>query len=224
MAFSIQGISSITGVSSLDFGEGGTPPGGGGGGGTVVFDAIGDGGQVDNSSVTNIPWSHTAAADSYVIAVVEWSSSYSAPSSVTYGGDTMTLLGGDTLSSTSMNFYGIVDSTGGTKSVDIPSSSSMRYAAVNSISYTGVTSVGSVVSQTSTSPVSQSVSCSTGNMIVQAFGIYGSTHSPSGGTNRYYHDIRSGARGSMSISDSSTTETFDATGSGSFVSLAVVLS
>ena len=76
-------------------------------------------------------------------------------------------------------------------------------------SYTDVGSVGSAQSTYGTGPTSQSVTCSSGQTISQAYGIYGSYFTASlVGTERY-NGSSSGEAGLL-ISDASASTTFDA--------------
>lgn len=198
---------------------------------SVTFDAVGAGSAVN--SVTSLSWSHTATAGAYVIVDVVVFHNRTI-SGITYGGSAMTLLGtqnvNNDVNSGVQWKYGRASVAGGAQTVSITFSSSTN-AAGNSLSYTGVSSVGSASTAfgtTFSAAFTQNVTCSAGQRIVHAFGVNSGFDSAisgiSGGTNRSNVGT---VNTRISISDATATTTFSATaGPGTIVwsGVAVVLS
>jgi hypothetical protein len=179
-----------------------------------------------NGFSTAVSWSHTAVAADYVVVDVVVGGG-APPTAVTYGGTAMTALS-SVLSSNStfgQYRYGIVDGTGGAKTVSVTGTAAGGMVG-SSDSYANVGSVGAstTVAFTTGTAASQTVTYgSAGQMIVQSFGGYNTSASgvqftsPSGGINRYNgSDGGSGALGNragLCTSDATATTTFTATGS-----------
>jgi hypothetical protein len=197
-----------------------------------LFDAVGAGAS---STSVGISWSHTATAGAHVFVAVSTGTSSAAISSVTYGGTAMTVLGSIANNNNSTQgityLYHLAAVTGGAQTVTVSNSHPMTG---NSVSYTGVTSVGTP--QTvfgSTSPFTQSVTCSTGQIILQSFGQTGyalgnsDITAYSGGTGRYRFPGTGASQPSLTISDATASTTFTATatsGNTNYAGIAVVLS
>jgi hypothetical protein len=189
----------------------------------AAFDATGGGAAVDASSAS---WSHTAAAgaDVFVFAATE-GSTYGV-STVKYNGTSMTDLGSAALDGST---YGALSlwhlagaGTGSSETVDVTLSGS-TYLTANSVSYTNVSSVGSLTTADGygTSLSQTGPTLTGGQLALHAFAAYGTpaSMSYSGGTERWYSAGYSSDL-SMVISDSSVSATsFTATETGG-VSLA----
>lgn len=180
---------------------------------SVKFDALGAG---DAANAGDLTWTHTAKANSYVIATLSTSDT-NIPDYCRYDGVDMTYLGG----SNWVSMYGILDTTGGTKTVTV--SSSGTYISGNSVSYINVGQVDASWLVTGTSgAATQTVPCSLGSISVQAFGNYYSL-TPLGGRFRYQSG---GSFSDLTIADAVTEMTFtgNATTSNGHGGVAVVLS
>lgn|GEM_PF-6582042 len=194
----------------------------------VTYDAVNSTGVYANS--TFAAFTHTATAGAYVIVAVG-PYEQDAPSTVSYGGTAMTLLGQSTSANYGwISFYGLNNVPGGTSTI-LVGFGSTPYAVISSISFNNVTSVGTpaYVGSNTSATLSQSVSCSSGQMIVQGWGYEYESSAPtlSGGTNAFL------ARGSdygstygglaLNYADSSTTFTTSSVGY-SHTGIAIVLS
>lgn len=146
-------------------------------------------------------------------------------------GDDMTLLGSQDLGSPAliMGFlYGYTPAPGGSDTgVAItlnPGLDGVYNYTSNSVSYLGVASVGTAQIVSGHGPLSQTVTCPDGSLVVQMFFATNQLiESPTGGTNRYLQSV--GGPG-LCISDATTDTTFTAvfTDNDSFwVGIAVVL-
>lgn len=191
----------------------------------IAFDAVAAG---NHGATATLTWSHTAVAGAYVVVPVIWLSNPTI-SSITYAGTAMTLLGSQFTNNSSANgclaLYGLAGVAGGAQTVTVTLSSAVN-ASADSVSYTGVSSAGSpTYNFGSGSPLSQSATCTPGQMIVQAFGQNGTTafSSPTGGTNRV---LIQQASARLSISDSTSSTTFGVTGGGTAngAGVAIILS
>lgn len=192
----------------------------------LAFNAVGTGGSSAGGSPS---WTHTASAGAYVIVGIVNANS-AVVSSVTYGGTSMSLLGSIGVNNAPGNghvfLYGLAGVSSGSQTVVVTPSSPCNIAG-NSVSYTGVTSVGSAQTAfASGTSLSQSTSGGgSANLTAQVFG-WGS--SPTGSvysaTQRYNLH---GSNGGLVIGDSSTANTtFTATlsASAAWGGAAVVLS
>jgi hypothetical protein len=191
--------------------------------------------SVPNPTNTASPlsWTHTAAAGARVFVPVS-AFTATAPTSVTYGGTAMTLLGSsnDSSSQTYLYLYSLTGAPTGAKTVQVTPPSTIYFGA-NSISFTGVNSVSALQPTndggTTTSALTQSVSCTAGQMILQCFGEWSNDTivSYSGGTPRWIGNYQGTAgQGAITISTATATTTFTATDTAiiQYCGLAVVLS
>jgi PE-PPE domain len=192
------------------------------------FNAVGAGSS--GASVASISWSHTATSGAEVFAFIAVVAGTGTVSSVKYGSTAMTQLTSKTDSNGNIEYlYGLASAPGGAQTVTVTPAASGIFCSGNSVSYTGVASVGTPQTVTGASgSETQSVTCTTGQMIVQGFQSAGANiTTTSGGTNRslVVEQGRSGPVGNnLSISDATASTTFTTNGTGSFNGIAVVLS
>jgi hypothetical protein len=191
-----------------------------------AFDALGAGFLNLSGSATSGSWSHTAAAGSEVLVFV--AAGVGAPT-VQYGSSSMTQAATVTdAQSDIFCVFKLSGAPGGAQTVTVTASGGGGYVtAGNSISATGVTTVGTPA--TSSGSSSQSVSWTSGQLIVQSFeqvyvaSVTGTGISAySGGTGRYKD-----SSGGLSISTATASTTFTETDQGSGAdgaAIAVVLS
>lgn len=173
---------------------------------TPAWDATGAGAGGNNT--TSLTWSHTATAGAYVVVAVNVFNDHA--TSVTYGGVAMTPIGaGVSGDFTFLRLYGLAGVAGGAKTV-LVSMPFVSAAAANSVSYTGVATVGTVQAIASGQPVD----CPLGATIVAAFGSDGNAFtSTTGGTNRWnFNPGIVGISAPTSISDSTVGDIFTVTG------------
>lgn len=179
-----------------------------------AFDAVGSGYGLLGNNSPPWTWTHTAAAGADVFALYTNYAGNANVIAATYGGLPMTLLLKD--SSYSVLFH-IANVPGGASevSVDRTSGTTATYSEGNSVSYTNVKNVGDVAYQRlSGTGLSQSVSCSAGQLIVNFIGSrtnFATLDSVSGGT------LRASAINyqCLAIQDSDVSTTFSATSSSS---------
>jgi hypothetical protein len=166
---------------------------------SITYDAVGAGVATPNTT-----WSHTAAAGAYVLA---FGSAGSTNPVLTYGATTMPQLGSQVdLNGAYLLVYGLAGVAGGAQTI---TESVAGLFVGNSISFTGVTSAGTpqTYQSTSTTAYSQSVTCTTGQVIVQSFEDTSGQFitSSTGGTSRYFDGI------SFTIRTATANTTFTAT-------------
>lgn len=194
-----------------------------------VFDALGV--SPPATFVINTTWNHTpVAAGVYVIVDVSCTNGNLNVGTMTYDGRAMTQIGAAQKSSNtygdSISFFrfGIYDTTTTTKVIALNTGGG--YICAQSISYTGVVSVGrsQPINGNGTS-LSHSVINETGGLIVQAFGAQETADftASGGGTNRYR--VYNGGNAGYSLREANVSTTFTATTSGGtdWVGLATVL-
>lgn len=172
-------------------------------------------------------YSHTASSGAYVVLCLVADRAVTL-TNVKYDGNTMSLLGSQKLnngSTSELFMYGIANVAAGSKTVSGTITSS--YFTVNTISFLGVGSAGSVSKAygSGTSLSQGSIACPAGKMTVQTFGTGASATtytSLSGGTNK----LNTAANGStMCINIATADATFAATGANQpWAGLACVLS
>lgn len=184
-----------------------------------VYDAIGAGGVATAGTVS---WSHTATAGAAVLVFVACNAT--STSSVTYGGTSMTSAGSvfeDNISGDGqLSVWKLTNVTGGAQTVAVTLGTAAHVVG-NSLSATGVTTVGSPSTNFGTSTPSQSVTWAAAQLIVQAFGADASMGSPTGGTNRY----NSSGAASLTISTATANTTFGAANTfNQWAGAAVILS
>lgn len=199
-----------------------------------VYDTVGAGA---NTTSTSLSWTHAGAVGAYVFVAVELSNVASTVTvtSCTYGGTAMTQLGATRMNNDSTAaagvtyLFGLANTPGGVKTVSVTLSASAK-AMGNSVSYIGVTTVTPAQSvYGSGTSLSQAVTPSFGQRVVQVFGNYpasgSGTLTTSGGFNRYNGTANSGAS-NLSISDTIVPTTFSATpaSSSSWSGIAVTMS
>lgn len=172
------------------------------------FDAVGAG----NTAFSNtLSWSHTATAGACVIVAV-MSFGSATITGVTYGGVAMTSLGNrrgnNTAGQGTLYLWRLNSVSGGAQTVTA-TLSGFENARGNSVSYTGVTTIGTI-QVASGQGTSWSQTTTDAGRVVQAFGAGGgpTLSSPTGGTNRY---LVSSTGGSMSISDAAAPTSFGVT-------------
>jgi len=184
------------------------------GGGVVAYDAKGSGSTILSSAGTAFTWSHTVNTAGATIYADIVSDRTDTLSPVTCDGTAMTLVGTVTLGGGNsgdgfISRYKITGASAAAHTISVTTSAA-AWMAYGSASFTGVGSEGTVQSVTGTgTSASQSATCSTGQMILQAFvGITGSslgTLSPTGGTALFQ---ASNNYVGLSISDASVSTTF----------------
>jgi hypothetical protein len=193
-----------------------------------TFDAVGAGAH--GTFATTSSYSHIAAAGTYAIVDV-LTDRTATISSVTFGGVAMSVIGGPLTptgisGNASYARYGLANVTGGTQSVAITVSAS-TYINSCSLTYKNVHSVGAAQTLntgTAGTALSQSVTCTSVQVIVQSFGEshnYAITGT-SGGTNRY-NQLGFSAL-CMSDATASTTFTGTVAASVTWAAIATVLS
>jgi len=193
----------------------------------VAYDAKGPG-QYNTVAPGNLSFNHTPATsgvDVFLFIVVDRQVT---PSSVNYGGSAMTLVGSRNCNNNATKGILFVYRKSGvtsTSATAVTATIGSCWWAANTVSYTGVTSVGTlqVASGSSTSLSSGSITASTDQMIVCGLGagdvqgyFNGNTiavmSSATGGTNRTPILNNPNANcGCLAISDSTSTATFGAT-------------
>ena len=201
---------------------------------TVTYDATGGGQSKSNQSTptTTLSWSHTATAGSYVVvAIATYQASQAALSSksVTYDGVAMTLLGTIRPNNTDFGLvalWGLPNAPGGAKTVAASataSSGNVTAMSGNSVSYTGVGSVGTVASAARSGSIALSTTATgvIGGRVVNAFSTVssgtGNTLSGYNQSQRFLHNSVAGTDVSLLIGDSGTvgSVTFSANQSAS---------
>lgn len=186
-----------------------------------VFDAVGGGSTAFAQTVT---WSHTAAAGATVFLFGGYAGT---PTTPTYAGTAMTVL--TSVADTQGDIqalWKIVGVPGGPQTVSVGTSAGHNFLG-NTVSVTGVNTVGTpatLETGPTAGPASQSVSCSTNQLILQGFqdSISGGL-SASGGTLQWTDPAAS----VQSISTATISTTFTATLGGAsdyWTGISVVLS
>lgn len=172
---------------------------------TPSFDAIGSGYTFGVAyDGTPVSWTHTCSPGATVFAVV-WMQ-VDADSTCTYGSTPMNLIYGPYSPSSSGSYVTIFclpNAVGGQASVDVTSSATTNISA-NTISYSTVTNVGTIVSGGQAATFSQSATPAAGSATLQILFEAKSyrLQSVSGGTLRYNDN------GFLEILDSSSSTTF----------------
>lgn len=179
-----------------------------------VFDAVGAG-AVHNTGTGPFTWTHTAASNAYVIVFIQTNQSVSG--TPTYGGNNMTALGNQPLNNNSVTYgwlyaYGLASPPTGSQTFSVSVSATDGSFNGNSISYTNVTSVGTLTyAYGQSTAVSQTVTSSgLGGTALHSFATQNTLKSYTGGNNRYYSNGAGGLADSLIISDALTTTTFSA--------------
>ena len=147
-----------------------------------MFDKAGSGSSIVNGTV--LSWQHNSTAAAYVVV---WFSTApgSTVSSVTYGGESMTLLGDTATPDVVLRAYGLADVAGGNATVTVTFASATS-AAGGSESYTGIGNVLTPAEYTGLAPgTTPAVDCDPGQIIVCGFASGGTSASMTGGTTRY---------------------------------------
>ena len=172
---------------------------------TPQFDAIGSGDETASGS-----WTHDPASGAYVLAIL-YVYPVVAPAPQ-FGSTAMSLLGNHTdPEGIGFYFYGLSGVAAGSQTITYTTQTA---CAGNSISLTGVASVGSPTfqDQSSTESGSQTVDCSTGQIIVQSFedGDFQAITSYSGGTGQYLGNRNNNpGQGNLTISTALVNTTFN---------------
>jgi hypothetical protein len=197
----------------------------------VAFDSVGAGSDLESG--TTISWTHdvvTAGAEAIAAVGIKGSATVS---SVQFGGTTMTSAGpAENLDNTSgdglLQFFTLADVPSGSQTVTVTISATDEIIG-QSVAYTGVASVSATQNADGDgTSLSQTVDCTSGQMIVQAFAgnHIDAFTSVSGGTNRSNKSINALGEGiQLSVSDATASTTFTASsGSADWAGVAVVLS
>lgn len=195
----------------------------------VTFDAVGAGSAVLQSAGAASTFTITVAANAYVVLAACMNQD-TAPT-VTCGGVAMTALGdirpNNAAGQGRVRLYGLDVPSAGSKTISL-TSSILNYIAMNAVSYLGVGSVSTPATVFGTTgAMSQSGTCTTGQMTVEAFGVSSqsvatSVTSGAGGTSRYGAGAAAGAY--LAIRDAAATTTFTGTASAIWAGLNVILS
>lgn len=191
----------------------------------VAYHVTGDGFNYNTNAKTDSgSFSINGVAADDVVIVFTSGDDTTSPT-LTYGGSAMTQLSripfNNNGSDTELQCYGIVDTTGGSKTISW-TGNAPGTVILNAVAYSGASLGATTTAYGSGSPASHTVTCNPGEMIVQAFGASQATWTPSGGTNR--SNTSSSNNTPLLISDSDQSATFSATGSvGTWASIAVVL-
>jgi hypothetical protein len=207
----------------------------------IAYDATGVGYAGLISAGVAKTFSHTAASGADVFFALS-TFRRDTISAVTYGGNAMTLVGSydhnnSTASSAGQTFLYRRSGGGTGSSANVSfTCAQAQWAVANSISYTGVGSVGTpaYASGSGTAISTGSVSCTTGQFILAVLGVGSisnivnpTINSPSGGNARYNSGTGAGNYDAvLCIRDATATATFAGTGSSSFLwsTVSVVLS
>jgi hypothetical protein len=201
----------------------------------VTFDASSHGTTGSGSTSTTISFTQTSTAGADVFVVVIYGGFNAAPSSVTYGGTSMTMLGSNmTMGSfQAASLWHLASVAGGAKTVlvTLPAAAQGEAAAV---SYLNVSTVGSpsTAGPTAGTSLSQSVTIGGAGSLIAQFFVNGDSvpdaalSSLTGGTNRVNTNVNGYA--AATASDATSTTTFTASssssGSGQWGGFGVVLS
>lgn len=201
---------------------------------TLDFLAAGD--TADNNSLKTLTWSHTTTAGAWVFLWLAHFAQTGGPNTVTYDGNDIT---GNLLASTAytdstyLKLYGFQDVTGGTKTFAITQGggNTMRYAVANSVSYTGIASVGTPATATGT--LTETINCVSNQYILQSFARYSGTATGTmnaafsggaAGINIFDNVVRAtGGRGGILINFADASTTFSLSDSLVAHSIGVVL-
>lgn len=164
----------------------------------VSYSASGTYGQTAGTSYSiNGP---SAAIGDTIVVWIEWNALSTPTFSATYDGTAMTAKGSIAFSTgvfglSCLTITGV--SAAGVKSIAVTSSVSAAMR-VYSVAYSGATSVGTLITDASSSAsLTQNITSSTGNMIAQAFGHY--PNSNTGSVSSYSQTQRNNVSASISI-------------------------
>lgn len=182
----------------------------------LTFDAVGTGSGAASGG-GSFSWTHTATAGAYVLA---FATNYDDRTpTMTYGGTSMTYLGNVAQNNSGFNailaMYGLANVAGGAKTVTVTQGTNVTGSG-NSVSYINVNAVGAPSTAYGTGvTATQSLTCSAGQIIVQAFsgGGFGSTvvfTSTSTGAVRYNGGAAT-YNAPLLIEDATASTTFAAT-------------
>lgn len=150
----------------------------------IEFDSVGTHGSASIGGSASLSWQHTATAGSYVLAYAFTSTDGVA--SATYGSKPMTVLNPTSGAANGLWLLGVDDVPGGLQTVTVNKNGTAHNSQGNSIAYTNVGSVGSVVAATGLhSAGSLAVTCPQYGMAVCVFAAQGSIIGTSGGTQRW---------------------------------------
>ncbi len=191
--------------------------------GGLAFDAVGSGANTTGSmAATTIAGTHTTTGDAVLVAVNAGGLSAVSISNVTYGGQSLTLLGSINMGGTNtlypLHLYGMLNPPLGMQSVSATTNVATLGFSLASVSYAGVSSFGSVSTASSggtgTTALSHTVSTTSGSMLVQVFGQAGATTiSGYSQTQRFVQPLLTGLLQGDAVAGSNSV-TFSATASG----------
>ena len=179
-----------------------------------AFDAVGAG-TYSVAITASLSWSATATAGSTIIVPAVLTTSGGAVTALTYGGVAMSLVGSVPLNNVATNgllyLFKLAGAPGGAQTVTASLNPSSKGAG-NSISYTNVTTVGTASTVFGTgAALSQALTCSTNQLIAQAFASITTINAgAAGGTQRYRGPVAG-----INIQDSASSTTFTAATSSS---------
>lgn len=169
----------------------------------VAFDAVGGGVANGSHSTTAQTWSHTVATGAGVVVILGFASNEgaissttwanAAPTAVTFGGQNMTFLAdmtdnNVTTAKGAVALYTLLNPTNrGAQTVSVTGTAAVISNWANTVSYTGVGSVGSGVTNfgSSTNPTTGAVTSATGHMVVSILGTNQVAASSPTQTSRY---------------------------------------
>ena len=180
----------------------------------VNYDAVGAG-LVNIAGGSPYTFSHTASSGTYAVLTLYAGAFSGSPTTVTYGGISMSSLGSIALGSGSgLYMYGLANVPGGAQTISITTSGNVLLGMAQSVSYSNVVSVSAATtsSGTSTTPSIGPISCTRGQVVVcgLASSAGGTVNMkwPMGGINRY---LAQATHTALEISDCAATMTFSAT-------------
>jgi hypothetical protein len=197
----------------------------------LAFDAVGGNGSTGGLGAATASETHNAVAGATVTAFAIAPSGKTV-TGITLGGVAMSFVGSVPMNNnTALGIVYVYEgiAPGGPKTVTATYSASVGGALLGSVSYTGVSNVGAPITAFGSSAApSQALTCSPGQIIVQAFGCTGSANmtSPTGGNNRIMVNVSSTANARLDISDSPANATFGVTlsASSAWGAIGVILS
>lgn len=196
----------------------------------VTYTATGAGGSGTGSSGATMSWSHTISGNALIVAVSLESGSTTTTATAKVGTTSMTLLGSAPNFNNSGYYarvvlFGLLSPPTGSQTITVTTSGGANYLEGNSVSYTNVTSFGSVVTGSGTSSApALSVSSAANQMVVESFTTWSTNPSSYTQTSRYSLNINSPYRPFL-IGDApgASTVSFSAASSDYWSAIAVPL-
>lgn len=187
---------------------------------TPTYDATGAGFNT-SSAVTTAPWSHAATVGAQVLAFFVVASNSITLSAVYGAGNTMTQLGSisDTTAGVNGYLFGYANAPGGPQTLTATPSAS-AFVGGQSVSYTGVTTVGTPATAlfdgggSGVTTASMSPTCTAGQIIVASFQDFtgvSMTGVTGGNVRSLILNGGTAGHGELSINDAAVSTTFTAT-------------